>query len=161
MIFIPVFCSAQNEITYEGVRLRLLHSTTFNPFYDSIVFNKTRDTAYMYRSAVAITHVTNKGGDSASAYFRNPENEKLYFYRWEYSDDIETAWGENDIWSGHYPDSAEIVSKYHLRGEKENFRLVIKPETPDNLYNHQQSQGGLKPLNPHDLNLSREEHHTK
>ncbi len=161
MISFPIFCSAQNEITYEGVRLRLLHSATFNPFYDSIVFNKTRDTAYIYRSSVSLTHEKNPGGGPASAHFTNSKNEKLYFYRWDYSDAMETAWGENDIWSDHYPDSAEIVSKYHLQSEKENFRLVIKPETPGHLYSQQESQGGLKALKPHDLNLSREEHHTK
>lgn len=161
IIFTPVFCSAQKEITYEGIRLRLLHASSFNPFYDSIRFNKTRDTAYLYRSAVSIIHETKAGGGATSAYFINSKKEKLYFYRWDYSDTSETAWGKNDIWSDHYPDSAEIVSKYYLSAEKENFRLVIQPETPAHLYDQQETLGGMKPLKPYDLNLSWEEHSTK
>lgn len=157
MLLIPMCCSAQSELTYKGYKLRLLHGGAFNPFYDSITFNATNDTAYIYRSVVSLIHQTNPDG-STSVYFKNKANKKLYFYHWEYADDNETAWGENDIWMDHHPDSAEVVSLYYLQSTKENFRLVIKPETPDHLYNYQQKDGALK---LEDINFSREEHHSK
>ena len=148
-------------MTYQGLRLRLLHGDAFNPFYDSIVFNKTRDTAYLYKSAVFISRESSKAGGATEAHFINSKKEKLYFYRWDYADANEAAWGDNDVWCNHYPDSAEIVSKYYLSAEKENFRLTIQPETPAHLYEHRQSIGEIRPLDPLDLNLSREQHTTK
>lgn len=157
VMFVPVLCSAQSEFNYKGYKLRLLHRQTFNPFFDSIVFNKTNDTAYIYHSVVSLTQEQRPDG-STSVYFTNAAKKRLYFYRWEYDDDNETAWGENDIWSDHYPDSAEVVSLYYLQSTRKNFRLIIKPETPDHLYNYQQKDGALK---LEDINFSREEHHTK
>ena len=107
----PVF--SQNTFYYKGYTLRLLHPMNFNPLNDSVVFNSTRDTAFIYHLGTSSerllspthTATVNENGVADIKY-----NLRYFYYTWSYQGETGNVSGESEIELDHYPTKNEILN---------------------------------------------------
>ena len=86
---------------------------TFNPLNDSVVFNSTRDTAFIYHlgssaeKLLSPTHTfatVNENGVADVKY-----NLRYFYYIWSYQGESGNVSGENEIELDHYPTKNEVM----------------------------------------------------
>ena len=111
-INLPVF--SQNTFYYKGYSLRLLHPMNFNPLNDSVAFNSTHDTAFIYHLGTPAeklsfpTHTFATASENGVADVRY--NLRYFYYTWSYHAESGNVSGENEIELDHYPAKIEILN---------------------------------------------------
>ena len=132
VLFINLSVLSQNTFYYKGYTLRLLRPMNFNPLNDSVVFNRTHDTAFIYHlgttsgKLLTPTHTlatVNENGIADIKY-----NLRYFYYTWTYQDESGTVSGENEIELNHYPTKNEILTLLpeEVRKRKPNVEIYEK-----------------------------------
>ena len=113
LLFINLSVQSQNTFYYKGYTLRLLHPMNFNPLNDSVVFNSTHDTAFIYHLGtserlLSPTHTfatVNENGVADIKY-----NLRYFYYTWSYQTESGNVAGENEIELDKYPTKNDILN---------------------------------------------------
>jgi hypothetical protein len=135
-INLPVF--SQNTFYYKGYTLRLLHPMNFNPLNDSVVFNSTRDTAFIYHPGTSAekllspTHTfatVNENGVADIKY-----NLRYFYYIWSYRGESGNVSGESEIELDHYPAKNEILNLLPEDIRKRNPGIEIYEKTSERVH---------------------------
>jgi hypothetical protein len=111
-INLPVF--SQNIFYYKGYTLRLLHPMNFNPLNDSVVFNSSHDTVFIYHLGTSAerllspTHTLATVSENGVADIKY--NLRYFYYIWSYHDGNGNVSGENEMESEKYPTKNEILN---------------------------------------------------
>ena len=126
---------SQNTFYYKGYTLRLLRPMNFNPLHDSVVFNSTHDTAFIYHLGtpaerlLSPTHTfatVNENGVADIKY-----NLRYFYYTWSYKTESGSVAGANEIEIDHYPTKNEILNALPDDIKKRKPNIEIYEKTPE------------------------------
>lgn len=122
---------SQNTFYYKGYTLRLLHPMIFNPLNDSVVFNSTHDTVFIYhlgKSAERLSPTHTFATVSENGVADIKYNLRYFYYIWSYQTETGNASGQNEIELDHYPTKNEILNLLpdDLRKRKPNIEIYEK-----------------------------------
>ncbi|MEO8764931.1 MAG: hypothetical protein ABI416_11615 [Ginsengibacter sp.] len=136
IVSLPVF--SQNTFYYKGYTLRLLHPMKFNPLHDSVVFNNTRDTAFIYHLGTSAekllspTHTFATVSENGVADIKY--NLRYFYYTWSYQGESGNVLGEKEIELDHYPAKNEILNLLPEDIRKKNPAIEIYEKTSEELH---------------------------
>jgi len=104
----------------------------YNPLNDSVVFNSTHDTAFIYHLGTSgrlssPTHTFATVDENGNANVKY--NLRDYHYTWSYKTETGSASGENEIELDHYPTKNEILNLLSddLKKRKPAIEIYEKP----------------------------------
>jgi hypothetical protein len=138
ILFITLPVLSQNTFYYKGYTLGLLHPMSFNPLNDSLVFNSTHDTAFIYHlgtsaeRSLSPTHTFATVSENGIADVKY--NLRYYYYTWAYQAGSENVSGENEIELDHYPTKNEILNLLPGDVRKRNPGIEIYEKTSEQLH---------------------------
>lgn len=132
ILFINLSVLSQNTFYYKGYTLRLLHPMNFNPLNDSVVFNSTHDTVFIYHLGTSAerllspTHTFATVDEKGIADIKY--NLRYFYYTWSYQTDSGSVSGENEIELDHYPTKNEILNLLpdDVRKRKPEIEIYVK-----------------------------------
>jgi hypothetical protein len=134
ILFITLPVLSQDTFYYKGYTLRLLHPLNFNPLRDSVVFNNTHDTAFIYHletserlSSPTHTFATVSENGVADVKY----NLRYYYYTWSYHTGSGSVSGENEIELDHYPTKTELLNLLPADVKKGNPDIKIYEKTSE------------------------------
>lgn len=136
ILFINLSVLSQDTFYYKGYTLRLLRPMKFNPLNDSVVFNSTRDTAFIYHLGtserlLSPTHTfatVNENGIADIKY-----NLRYFYYTWSYQAGSGNVSGENEIELDHYPTKNEILNLLPDEVRKRKPDIEIYEKIPEQI----------------------------
>jgi hypothetical protein len=113
LLFATLSVLSQNTFYYKGYTLQLLHPMNYNPLSDSVVFNTTHDTVFIYHLGTPgrllnPTHTFATVDENGNANVKY--NLRDYHYTWSYKTETGSVSGENEIELDHYPTKNEILN---------------------------------------------------
>ncbi|MEP6952259.1 MAG: hypothetical protein ABI863_23410 [Ginsengibacter sp.] len=137
ILLISLSGQSQNTFYYKGYTLRLLRPMNFNPLNDSVVFNSTHDTVFIYHlgtSAARLSSPTHTFATVSENGIADVKyNLRYFYYTWSYNTGSENVSGSNEIELDKYPTKDEILNLLpdDIKKRKPNIEIFEKiPEEP-------------------------------
>ena len=136
MLFVTLSVLSQNTFYYKGYTLQLLHPMNYNPLNDSVAFNATHDTAFIYHlgsgKLLYPTHTFATVDENGNANVKY--NLRDYHYTWSYKTETGSVSGENESELDHYPTKNEILNLLPEDIRKRNPGIKIYEKIPEQLH---------------------------
>ena len=138
ILFISLSVLSQNTFYYKGYTLRLLRPMNFNPLNDSVVFNSTHDSVFIYHVGTAAdrllspTHTFATVSENGIADVKY--NLRYYYYTWSYRAGSGSVSGENELELDHYPTKNEILNLLPDDVRKRKPDIEIYEKTSEQLH---------------------------